>query len=250
MTEKEKTAVRIGHSSIDEDGRITGGRAGDQTGREVFITDWYKKGWTVLLRPRDPGVAERMARACEAGCKNDNIGYDQDQRNTLRARAREVGWDLAKITTPCECDCLSFMAVCAEAAGVDMEVAYSSGNAPATRYMREKFLKTGAFEALTDKKYLTSPDWLRRGDVLVYEGHHTVMVLSDGEKEDDNMTGEEIVRKINEYTAGQAVPEWAEEELKEAVGMGITDGSNPMGLIPRYQAAIMAKRAMKMGVRA
>ncbi len=238
-------SVKIGHSSIDEDGHITGGRAGDQTGREVFITDWYKKGWTVLLRPRDPGVAERMARACEAGCKNDNIGYDQDQRNTLRARAREAKWDLSKITTPCECDCSSFMAVCAEAAGVDMEVAYSSGNAPATRYMRERFLKTGVFEALTDKKYLTSPDWLRRGDVLVYEGHHTVMVLSDGEKEDDNMTGEEIVRKINEYTAGQKVPDWAEEELKEAVAMGITDGSNPMGLIPRYQAAIMAKRAAK-----
>lgn len=30
-----------------------------------------------------------------------------------------------------------------------------------------------------------------------------------------------------------------------AVAMGITDGKNPMQLIPRYQAAIMAKRAVK-----
>jgi len=32
-------------------------------------------------------------------------------------------------------------------------------------------------------------------------------------------------------------------ELAEAVALGITDGKNPMQLIPRYQAAIMAKRA-------
>ena len=29
--------------------------------------------------------------------------------------------------------------------------------------------------------------------------------------------------------------------------MGITDGTDPMGLIPRYQAAIMAKRAVQRG---
>ena len=36
-------------------------------------------------------------------------------------------------------------------------------------------------------------------------------------------------------------------ELEEAVAMGITDGTDPMGLIPRYQAAIMAKRAVQKG---
>ena len=35
----------------------------------------------------------------------------------------------------------------------------------------------------------------------------------------------------------------AKEELEEAVKLGITDGKEPMQLIPRYQAAIMAKRA-------
>ena len=63
-------------------------------------------------------------------------------------------------------------------------------------------------------------------------------------KEDENMTGEEIVRRINEYTATLPAPDWAQAELKEAVELGITDGTNPMGLIPRYQAALMAKRAV------
>jgi hypothetical protein len=59
--------------------------------------------------------------------------------------------------------------------------------------------------------------------------------------------GKEIYEKLNEYLAGlcRAPRKWAAVELKEAVKMGITDGTRPMELIPRYQAAIMAKRAAK-----
>lgn len=64
-------------------------------------------------------------------------------------------------------------------------------------------------------------------------------------EEDENMTGEEIYNKLDEYCKGQKLPKWAEKELKEAVAMGITDGKNPCALIPRYQAAIMALRAIK-----
>lgn len=62
-------------------------------------------------------------------------------------------------------------------------------------------------------------------------------------EEDEEMTGEEIYNKLNEYLAGAEVPEWAKEEFEEAIAAGITDGSNPRVLIPRYQAAIMALRA-------
>lgn len=62
-------------------------------------------------------------------------------------------------------------------------------------------------------------------------------------EEDENMTGEEIYNKLNEYLRSQPAPKWAEEELEEAKALGITDGTRPMELIPRYQAAIMAKRA-------
>lgn len=68
-------------------------------------------------------------------------------------------------------------------------------------------------------------------------------------KEDDNMTGEQIYNALNAYLDTQPVPQWAQKELAAAKEMGITDGKNPMRLMPRYQAAIMAKRAaekMKM----
>lgn len=173
-------SVKIGHASIDERGSARGGAAGDQTGGEVCTRSWYNRGWTVLLRPKDGAVAEKMARACEAACANPRIGYDQNQRNTLRTQARAVGWDISKITTPCECDCSSLMTVCAEAAGVDVSACYTGGNASTTFSMRAQFRATGAFEVLTGSKYLTSDAYLKRGDVLVYEQGHTVMVLSDG----------------------------------------------------------------------
>lgn len=175
-------AVKIGHASVDERGKIQGGTAGDQTGKEVCTRDWYAKGWTVLLRPKTAALAEKLAKACEAGCANNKIGYDQNQRNTLRAQARKAGYDLSRITTACECDCSSFMTVCAEAAGVNMDSAYSSGNAPTTSTMQAKFTAIGQFDALTDKKYLTASDYLKRGDILVKKGSHTVMVLSNGAK--------------------------------------------------------------------
>ena len=61
--------------------------------------------------------------------------------------------------------------------------------------------------------------------------------------EEDNMTPEEIYDAYNAAAAMKPCPEWAKKELQEAIDMGITDGSRPMQLIPRYQAAIMAKRA-------
>lgn len=62
-------------------------------------------------------------------------------------------------------------------------------------------------------------------------------------KEDDDMTGEEIYHALNAYLATQPLPKWAKEEYQKAIDMGITDGTNPMQLVPRYQAALMARRA-------
>ena len=62
-------------------------------------------------------------------------------------------------------------------------------------------------------------------------------------KEDEDMSGEEIYKKLVEYLASQPAPDWAREELQQAIDAGITDGTNPMLLIPRYQAALMALRA-------
>lgn len=175
-------AVRIGHARSDENKNITGGQLGDQTGGEVCITPYYNGGWDTVLRPKKDSVAEKSAKACEAACANKNIGYGQeikinDGRNTLYAEAVKVNHDLAKIKTPCECDCSSFMQECAIAGGAN--ITYGS-NGLTTRTMVDAFVKSGDYEKLTDSKYLTSDKYLLRSDILVKQGSHTVMVLDDG----------------------------------------------------------------------
>ena len=179
-------SVKIGHASIDERGKGRDGRAGDQSGREVCVREWYPKGWTVNLRPKSVIIAEKSATACEKICANKNVGYDMDQRNTLHTQAKSVGYDLSKIDKPCETDCSALMTLCAIAAGVT-SLEYT-GNAPTTSTMRRSFAASGAYEALTDSKYLTTDAYLRRGDILVAEGHHTVMVLEDGQKVSENQS--------------------------------------------------------------
>lgn len=176
-------AVKIGHASISETGKIYGEK-GDQTTKEVCLRSWYKNSWHTVLRPIDDDVAEKMAIACEAGCLNDKIGYSQYNRNTLRTQAKAVNWDLSKVA-PCECDCSSFMSVCAECAGID--IPYNGNNAPTTSTMVNAFKSTGEFKVLQETKYLTSDEYLKRGDVLVKSGH-TVMVLEDGSKANVNET--------------------------------------------------------------
>lgn len=63
--------------------------------------------------------------------------------------------------------------------------------------------------------------------------------------EEDFMNGKEIYEKLNEYLRVLPCPPAMADELAEAVDLGITDGTRPMELIPRYQAAIMAKRAVE-----
>ena len=172
-------SVLIGHASIGEDGKARGGKAGDQTGKEVCTRNWWAGGWNVVLRP-NAEYAEKMAQNCEAGCANNNLGYDMNQRNTGHTEAQKVNYNLAAIKTPCETDCSAFMTLCAIAAGIK-ELEYT-GNAPTTRTMRNIFKNTGKFTVLTDSKYLTSDEYLKRGDVLVKEGSHTIMALSNGSK--------------------------------------------------------------------
>lgn len=241
-------SILIGHAAGDENGRAHGGQSGDQTGKEVCIRSWYAGGWNVILRPVSENVAEKMAAACEVLCKGNLVGYDQWQRNDLWTELERVGWDPALLAVKCETDCSALMTACARVAGIDVpRVAMGGGryNAPVTQTMRRAFGATGEFLVLTEAKYLTSDRYLKRGDVLVRESGHTAMALGDGDFEEENMTGEQIYNRLNDYLRAQPAPEWAKAELEQAVAMGITDGTRPMELIPRYQAAIMAKRALE-----
>jgi hypothetical protein len=176
--------MRIGHASINEKGKASGGKAGDQTGKEICIRNYYvyKGGWSYVLRCVNPYVANNMATVMEAICNNPFIGYDQPYRNTAYILWLKYG-SIGAINTPCSTDCSASVTLATiagfKASNVDLSFNYGS-NAPTTKTMKKVFRDTGKFILLTDKKYLTKGDYLKRGDILVKEGHHTVMVLDDG----------------------------------------------------------------------
>lgn len=169
-------AIKIGHAVYDENGKSTGGAAGDQTGKEVRTQAWYNraKGWAAVFRAKDKAVAEKIAKAMEQACKNDNIGYDQNQRTTLYTKAKEANWNLSKITAKCECDCSSLVAVCVNAAGIKVSKDMYTGNE------RDVLEATNAFDVLEGDRYLYDDSYLMRGDILLGAGH-TAVALEDGD---------------------------------------------------------------------
>lgn len=169
-------AVKIGHAAINENGTINGGKPGDQTGKEVCIRDWWAMGWTALIRPKTQELAEMLSANCEAACLNECVGYDQTDRLSLYNAAREVGFVLADIKKPCNTDCSALQALLSIASGVYVHPDIT------TRNMVQVFEATGKYEILRGPEYLASSQYLKRGDILVKEGAHTVMVLTNGSK--------------------------------------------------------------------
>ena len=178
---KEYSDVALGMASKDENARYSGGSAGDQSGREVYILNtWYNQNWTSVLRPTDDQLAEKIAQAMEAACENPNIGYDQGQRNTLYTEVKKVNMNLALIETPCECDCSSLVSICCICAGLPANIFFAGGNMCTTFTLEDACLKTGKFINLTESKYLTQKDYLKRGDILLNRNQHVVIVLGNG----------------------------------------------------------------------
>ena len=175
------SGVKLGSSSKDEKGQYRGGQAGDQTGAEVYIQNWYDGSWHSVIRPKSAALAEKIASACEKACNNNNIGYDQYERNSLYREALKVNLDLSKITTPCECDCSSLVSTCCIVAGLSESIFFAGNNMRTTYNLIDACNKTGYFDVLTSSNYTRSKDYLKRGDILLSTGH-TVIVLSNGDK--------------------------------------------------------------------
>lgn len=164
--------IKVAHAVYDENGKSVGGKAGDQTKKEVCIWDWYKSGtgWTHVFRPKDKAVAKKISETAVAITNNDCIGYNQNKRTTLFDKAIKVKYDIQKITEPCDCDCSAMVSVCINSAGIPISKSIYTGN------QVNAIKATGKFDVLTDKKYLVSADYLQDGDILFRTGHTAVVV--------------------------------------------------------------------------
>ena len=164
----------IVHSSIDENRKARGGKAGDQTGREVCTRSWYSKPWGMVLRCKNKDAAKK-ARDIAIKLANSNlVGYDQNERNSLYKQLERNGWDVDKYIASCvktECDCSSFVYACYCCVLAELRVL---ANAPTTATAKS-FYGSHGFEMFTSSAYTAAANKLIEGDLLNKAGSHIVM---------------------------------------------------------------------------
>lgn len=161
--------ITIGSARIDEHGKATGGKAGDQKQTsstdykgEVSMQNFYvsSKGW-YILRAKNPQVAFNIALAMTIACNNPNIGYNQVRRLDIIKAGTHA-------TSPTSCDCSSLVRQCVREAGIEVGNFTTSNEAAV-------LVGTGQF----DKFVYTKGSQLYLGDILVTKTKgHTVIVTS------------------------------------------------------------------------
>ena len=176
----------IGSARIDERGKATGGKAGDQKQTttpdykgEVSMQNFYvsSKGW-YILRAKNPAVASSIALSMTIACNNPNIGYNQARRLDIIKTGTHA-------TQPTSCDCSSLVRQCVREAGVEV------GNFT-TANEANVLTATGHF----DKIAYTSKTELFLGDILVTKVKgHTVIVTSGATRPTGNQIAKPTLKK-------------------------------------------------------
>ena len=177
--------IKIGHARSSET-KSKNGVAGDQTGNEVSITEWYNAPWLAVFRPKNDIVAEKIASFIERACNNDNIGYSQNDRLSLYYACAVAGGHVEFITQAVNCDCSSLVACACISAGLVVSPSMT------TDVEEDALIATKSFEKLSQRQYIQSYDYLKRGDILWKNGH-TAVVLNDGDKAKNNINETKVI---------------------------------------------------------
>lgn len=137
--------------------------------------------------PEDEELEQKVRKAIVSnailGAKNDCIGYDQDTRGTFLNEVSKVDYNIEKLTTNCNTDCSAFVCTILKIVGHQLDIDELK-NIPLddTTAMENDLTKAG-FKAYRGSKYLTSPDELQPGDILLNTIHHTEIFVGDGSAE-------------------------------------------------------------------
>ena len=174
----------IGSARLDERGKISGGKAGDQ--KQSSVPDYigevsqqkfyiHKKGW-YILRPKSPEIASRIANAMITACNNPHLGYNQNNRLGIIKYGTS-----SNVNT--ECDCSSLVRECVkEATGKDPGNFNTSNEVAA-------LMKTGLFDLIEYRN--TMP--LCAGDILVTKTKGHTAIVTKGDKSNIETVAREVI---------------------------------------------------------
>lgn len=211
-------AVIIGSARSDENGKYSGGKAGDQKQTstddykgEVSLQNFYvhKKGW-IVLRLIDPAQAVKASAAMMTACNNPNIGYSQSDREGV---VKYGTLTRKKVNTDCSA---LVRCVVKEATGKD------PGNFT-TANEAAKLTETGLIEKVGEYKAGMT---LYTGDMLVTKTKgHTAVVVQGAARPTTKKTNpyKEPASNIKKGSKGEGV-KWVQWELNESGASLEVDG--------------------------
>ena len=182
--------IKIVHARSSEN-KTRFGEAGDQTGHEVEVSNYYEGKNLAVYRAKSAAVAEQIVSFMERAASNSNIGYSQGKaRYTLYDACGAVEFKPEKITQPVNCDCSSLVAAACVSAGLDVPKTMT------TNTQDKALTKTGAFDVLHGASVK-----LQRGDIVRRTGHTFVVVSGDQERKKIDYAQKKDVKKYGKkYT--------------------------------------------------
>lgn len=222
--------IKVGSARIDEYGNISGGKAGDQTKREVAIEPYYshRLGW-YMLRVKDGEKARKIGLAMVEACLNDNIGYSQSDRYGVITNLKVYG-RIAKIAVKTNADCSSLVRACCIQAGIQI----GDFNTASEVAVLER---TGAF----NKAVAVTPSTkLQIGDILVTrsKGHTVIVTESDYKPETQPkpkpQTGGKVKKSVEEVAREVMAGRWGNDPIR-------SEKLIKAGYIPKEVQAIVNK---------
>lgn len=165
-------SVIFGSARHDENGKYVNGKAGDQTGSEVSTQSFYmhSKGW-YALRAKDVNLANRIAEGMKIACANNNIGYNQKERNGV------VTYGI-KTSHKVNSDCSALVRAVLKWAGVNVSN-FTTANE------KNVLMATGLFSCYT----ITNSSQCYTGDILVTKtSGHTGVIVSGNSRVSSHAT--------------------------------------------------------------
>lgn len=159
-------------ASIGENGKATGGKAGDQTGTEVKVGKYYDFGQDKCIRFNNVEIGKKCGKIAKELAKNKAIGYNQLQRYTLYNLAKKCGWNFEKLkqalkTTKVNCDCSSYGSTC-----VNLAFGKQVLSCCTTITLVNACLNSTHFKVISIKKMLEKTC---KGDMVIKEGKHVII---------------------------------------------------------------------------
>lgn len=194
----------VSNCGHDEWYKFRYGEAGDQTGDEYQLCNWYYFRQNVILRYEGrEDVPQLMAQFARNAALNDLVGYDQTERMTFWFALVACGWDPACINYACEADCSSSTLAIVAAVGmvlgipelIDVDVEGYTGN-------MLDILTAAGFTAYYAPEMLVDGLGLRPGDIILNEDEHVNIVVEADDAqtfEVDGLWGRETTRALQRY---------------------------------------------------